>query len=93
MKDEAIRALCRSITVTLDEKAKSAWGSRMTFTLRDGRKLVAEGEGFKGMPQYPLNREELKRKFMFLMKGQEGAEGVFGHLATLEKQAEVLPRG
>jgi 2-methylcitrate dehydratase PrpD len=91
VKDEAIRGLCRSIKVTLDEKAKSAWGSRMHFTLKDGRKLTAEGEGFKGMPQYPLDREELKRKFMFLMKGQAGTDGLFEHLADLEKQAKVLP--
>ena len=66
---------------------------RSVAPLKDGRKLVAEGEGFKGMPQYPLNRDELKRKFMFLMNGQPNAEGVFAHLAGLEKQARVLPQG
>ena len=89
--DPDIRALCRAIKVGLDPNAKTAWSSRLHVKLKDGRTLVAEGETFKGMPKDPLSRAELKHKFTLLMKGQDGADGVFEHLASLERQARVLP--
>lgn len=91
VQDERIRALCRRITFALDKDAKTAWSSRMQIRLKDGRSVTAEGETFKGMPKDPLSRAELHRKFSLLMKGQAGAEGLFDHLAALEKQARALP--
>ena len=69
MKDEAIRGLCRSIKVTLDEKAKSAWGSRMHFTLKDGRKLERHVEHALGTLERPMSDADLEAKFRGLADG------------------------
>ncbi len=91
VQDARIRALSRRISFTLDKTAKTAWSSRLKLALRDGRTLVTEGETFKGMPKDPLSRDELRHKFSLLMKGFDGAEGLFDHLAALENQVRALP--
>ena len=48
------------------EDARTAKSSRVTVYLKDGRELARECETFKGTPDQPLTREELRRKFMLL---------------------------
>ena len=91
MADSAIRAMCRSIKVTLDENAKTNWSSRLAVKLKDGRQFTAEGESFKGMPKDPLNRQQLGHKFSLLMAGQADAARIFSHLEKLETQSRFLP--
>lgn len=91
MNDPAIRAMCRSIQVTLDKDAKTNWSSTLTVKLKDGRQFTAEGESFKGMPRDPLSRAELKHKYSLLMAGRADAGRVFAHLETLEAQSSFLP--
>jgi 2-methylcitrate dehydratase PrpD len=91
MNDPVIRAMCRSIKVTLDKDAKTNWSSTLTVKLKDGRQFKAAGESFKGMPKDPLSRSELKHKFSLLMAGQADAGRVFDHLEKLEAQSRFLP--
>ena len=91
MNDPAIRAMCRSIQVTLDKDAKTNWSSTLTVKLKDGRQFTAAGESFKGMPRDPLSRAELKHKYSLLMAGQTDVGRVFSHLENLEAQSSFLP--
>ncbi len=89
--DPAIRGMCRSIKVSLDENAKTNWSSRLHVTLKDGRQFEGECESFKGMPKDPLNRAQLEHKFLLLMAGRADATKLFGHLAKLESQSRIFP--
>ena len=56
--------------------------------LKDGRSIAREVEEFDGTPARPLNRAELRDKFMMLM-GAAHAGGLFERLQNLEDEADV----
>ncbi len=66
--DPDIRAMCRRVTVTVaDPPTRTAGASIVTVRLKDGRSVTREVEEFNGTPARPLNRAELREKFMMLM--------------------------
>jgi 2-methylcitrate dehydratase PrpD len=91
VNDPAIQAACRG-TVELrarSQAGRSVRSAKLTVRLKNGREFVRECDSFKGMPENPLNREELRRKFMMLTAGMgdAAAAGLFGRLEALETQA------
>jgi 2-methylcitrate dehydratase PrpD len=90
--DADIRAMCRRVAVTVAAPpTKVAGASIVTVLLRDGRSLTREVEEFDGTPARPLDRAELRAKFMMLMGAPRAVEagGVFARLQDLESEADV----
>jgi 2-methylcitrate dehydratase PrpD len=90
--DADIRAMCPRIAVTVtDPPTRVAGASIVTVVLQDGRRMTREVEEFDGTPARPLNRGELRDKFMMLMgaprAGQAG--GLFERLQNLESEADL----
>jgi 2-methylcitrate dehydratase PrpD len=70
--DEAIRAACRRVRlVPFDGKPVSSWHTRLTVSLNDGRALVRDSRTFKGMPEDPLDMQDVSAKFRRLTDGRE----------------------
>jgi len=88
LTDPAIRRACRE-TVELRERPEvgNSFNARVTVQLKDGREFVRDAETFKGKPDSPLSREELRRKFILSVGGDsKDAERLFEQLDQLEKQ-------
>jgi 2-methylcitrate dehydratase PrpD len=88
LQDTAIRTACRSI-VELRERREvgNSFNARVTVLLKDGREFVRDAETFKGKPDNPLSRYELRRKFLLSVGGDENAAArVFERLENLEAQ-------
>ena len=89
LEDAAIGATSRAIQLReLGEPGRSPRSTRVSVRLKDGREVARNGDTFKGMPIDPLNRAELRRKFMLLMadSGTDAAAGLFERLENLESQ-------
>jgi 2-methylcitrate dehydratase PrpD len=70
---------------------KVAGASVVTVQLKNGRSVSKEVEEFNGTPARPLDRAELKDKFMTLTRARYGAAagGLFERLQGLENEAEL----
>jgi 2-methylcitrate dehydratase PrpD len=86
LEDPAIRAACRAIELRVLAQGRTNKSSRVTVRLKDGREFVRACEWFKGMPDHPLNRAELRAKFMLLTSemGEAAAAQLFGRLERIE---------
>jgi 2-methylcitrate dehydratase PrpD len=73
--DPGIRALARRVSITVAKEAKQGHtiASTVTVKLKDGRALVRKVESFKGTPEQPLDRTEMREKFLLLTKACDGA--------------------
>lgn len=92
LSDAAIRGMCGRVAVVVaDPPTKVAGASIVTIRLKDGRAFTREVEEFNGTPARPLDRAELRDKFMILMRRRYGADAgaLFERLQNLENEAEV----
>jgi 2-methylcitrate dehydratase PrpD len=92
LTDAAIRAMCARVSVVVAEPpTKVAGASVVTVRLKDGRELKKQVEEFNGTPSRPLDRAELKDKFMTLTRVRYGAEadGIFERLQGLEHETDL----
>ena len=91
--DAKIRALCRNVKVSVrqDPVMNNPLASRVTVKLKDGREFTQELVHFPGMPQQPLNNDQLREKFTTITKGVLGAraEKVFADFSAIEKVANM----
>jgi 2-methylcitrate dehydratase PrpD len=92
LSDPSIRAMCGRVSVIVaDPPTKLAGASIVTVLLKNGRSVTKEVEEFNGTPARPLDRPELRDKFMTLTRVRYGAEaaGIFERLQGLEHETEV----
>jgi 2-methylcitrate dehydratase PrpD len=92
LADAAIRSmLVRVAVVVADPPTKVAGASIVTIKLRDGRSVAREVAEFNGTPARPLNRDELREKFIMLTRVRYGAAatGLFERLQNLENETEL----
>ena len=90
LNDAAIRALARKVKLeVLAGNKGNQKATRVTVTLKDGRRFVQEMEDFPGMPSKPLSREELRQKFLMLTASLPAAERMFAQLIELESMSSV----
>jgi 2-methylcitrate dehydratase PrpD len=90
--DADIRAMCRRVAVTVaDPPTTVAGASIVTVRLKDGRSITREVEEFDGTPARPLNRSELRDKFVMLMGAPNAAQAaeLFQRLQNLENESDV----
>jgi len=90
LNDAAIRALARKVKLeVLAGNKGNQKATRVTVTLKDGRRLVQEMDDFPGMPSKPLSRDELRQKFLMLTASLPAAERMFTQLIELQSVASV----
>ena len=88
--DPAIRTLAAKVTITVADEARAGHtlASTVTVTLNDGRTLSRRVDSFKGTPEQPLDRAEMRDKFLLLTKACDGAAmaRLFDRLQNLEAE-------
>lgn len=68
--DKAIRELATRVSITVSEEAKHGHtiAATVSATLKDGRVLTKRVDSFKGTPEQPLSRAEMREKFLLLTR-------------------------
>ena len=88
--DPAIRSLARRVTITVSDEAKHGHtlASTVTVTLKNGRALTHRVDDFKGTPDSPLDRAEMREKFLLLTRHCDRAamERLFERIQNLEDE-------
>ena len=91
--DPAIRALASRVTVSVAEEAKHGHtlAATVTVTLNDGRKLTQRCDSFKGTPEQPLDRAEMRDKFLLLTRDcdRDAMARLFDRIQDLENQRNL----
>jgi 2-methylcitrate dehydratase PrpD len=91
--DPAIRSLATRVSVTVADEAKHGHtiASTATVTLKDGRTLTRRVDSFKGTPEQPLDRAEMREKFLLLTRHCDGAAmaRLFDRLQNLERERKL----
>ncbi len=86
--DPAIRSLARRVAITVSDEAKHGHtlASTVTVTLKDGRSVTRRVAGFKGTPESPLDRAEMREKFLLLTRhcNRAAMERLFERIQNLE---------
>ena len=92
LSDANIRGMCARVSVVAaDPPVTTAGASIVTVQLKNGRSVTKEVAEFNGTPARPLDRAELKDKFMTLTRTRYGTEaaGIFERLQGLEDELEL----
>ena len=86
LEDPDIRAACRDVELRVLAQGRTTKSSRVTVRLKDGREFTRACEWFKGMPDHPLSRAELRAKFMLLTAsmGEPADAQLFARLERIE---------
>jgi 2-methylcitrate dehydratase PrpD len=91
--DPAIRALAQRVSVSVAEEASHGHtlAATVTVTLNDGRTLTRRVDDFKGTPTQPLDRAEMREKFLLLTKHCDRAAmaRLFERLQNLEAERNL----
>jgi 2-methylcitrate dehydratase PrpD len=91
--DPAIRALASRVTITVAEEAKHGHtlASTVTVKLNSGRELTRRVADFKGTPETPLDRGEMRDKFLLLTRHCDRAAmaRLFERLQNLEAEKSL----
>ncbi len=91
VNDPAIRALAGRVTVSVADDPRhghSGIASTVTIVLKDGRTLTRRCESFKGTPEQPLDRMDMREKFLMLTKSSDSKAmlRLFERLQNLERE-------
>jgi 2-methylcitrate dehydratase PrpD len=92
LRDASIRAMCGRVAITVaDPPTKVAGASIVTIRLKDGRSFTREVEEFNGTPARPLDRAELRHKFMTLTRARYDTDAaeLFERLQSLENEEDL----
>jgi 2-methylcitrate dehydratase PrpD len=91
--DTRIRLLASRVSVSVSDEAKHGHtlASTVTVTLRDGRTLTRRTADFKGTPEQPLDRAEMRDKFLLLTRhcDRTAMARLFERLADLEAEPKL----
>jgi 2-methylcitrate dehydratase PrpD len=91
--DPAIRALASKVTITVADEARHGHtiASTVTVNLKDRPPLTRHVDSFKGTPEQPLDRAEMRDKFLLLTKacGRMAMERLFERLQNLEAERNL----
>jgi 2-methylcitrate dehydratase PrpD len=91
LRDPQIRSLSQRVTITIAENRPAPLAAVVTVTLKDGRVLARTVAGFKGTPEEPLDREELRAKFLTLTRHctADDMNAMFDRLQNLEHESDL----
>jgi 2-methylcitrate dehydratase PrpD len=91
LRDPRIRSLCERVAITIDDDRPTPLAATVTVTLKDGRVLTRSVTGFKGTPEQPLDRDELREKFLLLTRHctADDMGKMFDRLQNLERETNL----
>jgi 2-methylcitrate dehydratase PrpD len=91
LADPQIRSLCERVTIAIGEDRPTPLAADITVTLRDGRVFTRRVADFKGTPARPLDRAELRDKFLMLTRHCPADEmgEMFDRLQNLEHESDL----
>jgi 2-methylcitrate dehydratase PrpD len=91
--DPAIRSLARRVTIAVSDEASHGHtlASTVTVTLKDGRALTRRVADFKGTPDSPLSRDEMRDKFLLLTRhcDRSAMDRLFERIQNLEDEPRL----
>ena len=88
LHDAQIRSLAQRVAITIAKDPPTPLAADVTVTLNDGRVLRHSVADFKGTPEQPLDRAELREKFLLLTRhcGAGAMGDLFDRLQNLEHE-------
>jgi 2-methylcitrate dehydratase PrpD len=91
LRDPQITSLAQRVTITVGEDRPTPLAAVVTVTLQDGRVLKRSVADFKGTPESPLDRNELRDKFLLLTRHCTGNDmgEMFDRLQNLENETNL----
>jgi 2-methylcitrate dehydratase PrpD len=91
LDDPRVRSLMERISIVVAENRPTPLAANVTVTLKDGRELSRSVAGFKGTPEQPLTRVELRDKFLLLTDhcDRRAMATMFDRLQNLENEPEL----
>jgi 2-methylcitrate dehydratase PrpD len=91
LENPQIRSLAERVTITIAEERPTPLAAAVTVTLKDGRVLARSVADFKGTPERPLDRRELKEKFLLLTRHctADDMGEMFDRLQDLENERNL----
>jgi len=92
VRDPAIRKLASLVNMTVMEgQDRRDLATEVTITLRDGRVVFRRVVDFKGTPARPLDRDELRDKFLVLTRHLDRGKmsALFNRLQNIEKEPNL----
>jgi 2-methylcitrate dehydratase PrpD len=91
LDDPRVRDLMQRVTIEQAENRPTPLAANVTVTLKDGRVLTRTVAGFKGTPEQPLTRAELREKFLLLTRpcGEPAMAAMFERLQNLESETAL----
>jgi 2-methylcitrate dehydratase PrpD len=91
LRDARIRSLAERVMITVAKNRRTPLAADLTVTLKDGRVLSHSVVGFKGTPEQPLDRGELREKFLMLTRDRNPGEmgEMFDRLQNLEHETDL----
>ncbi len=98
--DLNIMSLCQRIVLqpfAAGDAPDSAWHTRLSLALQDGRRFQTDARHFRGMPEQPLDDAAVAAKFQRLVGGAMGtsapptsaAQGLLARLMQLESEPDM----
>src|SRR5262249_8399552 len=89
LREAQIRSLAERVSVTVAENRLTPLAAHVTVTLKDGRVLARSVAAFKGTPEQPLDRDELREKFLMATRQCRATEieKMFDRLQNLEHES------
>jgi 2-methylcitrate dehydratase PrpD len=88
LQDAQIRSLAQRVTITIAKDPPTPLAADVTVTLNDGCVLRRSVADFKGTPEQPLDRAELREKFLLLTR-HCGAGAMGDLLQNLEHETDL----
>jgi 2-methylcitrate dehydratase PrpD len=91
LNDSGIRALAERVSISVADNPPTPLAAAVTVTLEDGRVLKRSVADFKGTPETPLDRRELRDKFLLLTRhcSAPDMERMFDRLQDLEHERNL----
>jgi len=91
--DPAIRSLAKLVTITVANEAKHGHtiASTVSVTLKNGVVLTRRVDSFKGTPEHPLSRDEMREKFLLLTRhcDSKAMARLFERLQNIENEKNL----
>jgi 2-methylcitrate dehydratase PrpD len=91
LREPQIRSLAERVTISIAKERPTPLAALVTVKLKDGRVLTRCVADFKGTPTQPLDRGELREKFLLLTRHCSGEHmnNMFDRLQNLEGESNL----
>jgi len=92
LADARVRTLAKRVKIIERPQDVATMGVAMAIVLKDGRKIAGHLDAFRGTPEQPYTRADVKHKFDNVTRGalsDDTRDKLFEQLMALEKVADV----